>query len=292
MIGRQHRVERRAGRRLRQQRAHRRVGEQQLAAGVDDRDRVLQLLDRRLKVGHLPGHLRAIGRQLLADGVEERAELAELVLLVEVELDAELALAEASQAAADHVDRPEEELRQQRRDQHRHRQRAERGDQCGTQRLVEVLADQQRRHADARRSNLGVAEQQRAAELEVLPLARVDRAQLRQRRPLEQLAEVADRRQPLPFERPIGVRHGHAVDIGQRRVHHVLRVEARLEDRAQAGIGAQRGERLGAADHHLLGAVVDRVGQQLGTRPALVEADARQPRQVQHTQDDDDHDDD
>ena len=75
-------VERRAGRRRRQQRAHRRVREQQLAARVDDRDGVLEVLDRRLEVRHLAGHLRSIGRQLRADGVEERAELAELVVLI------------------------------------------------------------------------------------------------------------------------------------------------------------------------------------------------------------------
>ena len=45
--------------------------------------------DSRLR--HLPGHLRSIGRQLRADRVEEGAELAELVVLIQIEPDAELA---------------------------------------------------------------------------------------------------------------------------------------------------------------------------------------------------------
>ena len=48
------------------------------------------------------------------------AELAELVARRQVERDAELALAEARQAAADHVNRPQQQLRQQRRDEHGH----------------------------------------------------------------------------------------------------------------------------------------------------------------------------
>ena len=46
--------------------------------------------DCRLRL--LSGEQRSIGRQLLADGVEERAELAELVARRQVERDAELPL--------------------------------------------------------------------------------------------------------------------------------------------------------------------------------------------------------
>jgi hypothetical protein len=106
------------------------------------------------------------------------------------------------------------------------------------------------------------------------------------------VAEVAYRRQRLSFEQPVGVSDRHAVDVHERGIGHVLRVQARLEDRPQAGVAAQRRERIGAADHDLLRAVIDRVAEQLGARVALVEADLRQPRQVQHAQDDDDHDDD
>ena len=85
-----------AGRRARQQRAHRRVGEQQLAARVDDRDGVLEVLDGRFEVRHLPGDLRSVRRQLLADRVEEGAELAELVVLIQVQPHAEFAACRAA----------------------------------------------------------------------------------------------------------------------------------------------------------------------------------------------------
>src|SRR6185295_19490615 len=102
----------------------------------------------------------------------------------------------------------------------------------------QIVADQQRRDADADRSDFAIAEQQRLAVLEVLPLARVDRAQLRERRLREQLGEVAAGRQRLPFERAIAVQDGEAVDVDQRGVGDVLRVaEARLENRSEPGIG-------------------------------------------------------
>jgi hypothetical protein len=47
--------------------------------GLKRRDRILEMLDRRLQVGLLSGEQRAVRRQLLADGVEEITELAELV---------------------------------------------------------------------------------------------------------------------------------------------------------------------------------------------------------------------
>ena len=54
----------------RQRRLHRRVAEEQLARRVEQRHRVLEVLDRRLQVGLLSGELRAIGGQLLADGLK------------------------------------------------------------------------------------------------------------------------------------------------------------------------------------------------------------------------------
>ena len=80
--------------------------------GLTIADGVLEVLDGRLEVRHLTGHLRPVGRQLRADGVEERAELAELVVLLEIEPDAELAAAEPRQPAPDHVNRPQEQLRE------------------------------------------------------------------------------------------------------------------------------------------------------------------------------------
>ena len=292
MIRDQHRVERDAWSRIRQQRAHRGVREEQFLARIHDRDGVLQLLDRRFQVGHLSGHLRPIRRQLLADRVEERAELAELVFLIHVQLHAEFAFAQAGQPAANHVNRPQEELREQRRDQDRHSQRPQGRHNRRPQRLIQILPNQQRRHANPRRTNLRVAQEQRSAKLEVLPLARIDREQLRQRRLLQQLPEIADRRKRLHLERFVGVCHRDSAVVHQRCVHHVLGIQARLENRTQSRIRPQCRKRFGAADDHLLRAVIDRVGEQLGARAALVEADAREAREVQHAEHHDDRDDD
>ncbi len=102
------------------------------------------MLDRRLQVRLLPGEQRPVGRQLLADRVEERPELAELVVAIQVERDAELPLAEACQPAPDHVDRPQEQLREQPRDDDRDQQRRERDVEGRAQRRVELLAHQHR----------------------------------------------------------------------------------------------------------------------------------------------------
>ena len=52
------------------------------------------MFDRRLQVGLLPREQRAIRRELLADGVEERSELAEFVARRQIERDTELAFAQ------------------------------------------------------------------------------------------------------------------------------------------------------------------------------------------------------
>ena len=174
--------------------------------GVDDRHRVLELFDRRLEVRDLAGHLRSIGRQLFADGVEERAELAELVVLVEVQLHAELAAPQARQTAADHVNRPEQQLREQHRDQHRDGQRRQRRRERGPQRPFRSSPNQQRRHADADRSDLACRRAAAAAGTRgsVPGSSRSPAAATTTGAP----AACRDRRrrQRLPFERPIGVR--------------------------------------------------------------------------------------
>ncbi len=119
----------------------------------DDRDRVLEVLDRRLEVRHLAGHLRPVRRDLRAHGVEERAELAELVL-AEIELDAQLALSQPRQAAADDMNGPQQQLREERRPEDRHRQRDQRGERGRSERSIQIAPNQQRRHADANRPEL------------------------------------------------------------------------------------------------------------------------------------------
>src|SRR5204863_7259361 len=95
-------------------RLHCRIAEQQLARRVEERDGVLQMFDRGLQVRLLSREERAVRRQLLTDRVEERPEVPELVVLIEIERDAELAFAKPREPAADHVDWPEEQLREQR----------------------------------------------------------------------------------------------------------------------------------------------------------------------------------
>ena len=81
--------------------------------------------------------------------------------LIEVEPDAELAAAQPRQAAADDVNRPQQQLREQHRADDRHGQRDDGRHDARAERRVQILPDQQRRDADADRAEIGVAEQQR-----------------------------------------------------------------------------------------------------------------------------------
>ena len=172
VIARQQVVDRCADRDIWQERPHRRIGEQQQAAGVENRHGVLEMLDRELEIGDLSRHLGSIGGQLLADRVEEGAELAELVLLIQVQPHAEFAATESREAASDHMDRTQQQLRQQRRDQDGDGQRRERGRDGGAQREAQLIADEQRRDADPDRPELRIARRkhERLPELEILSL--------------------------------------------------------------------------------------------------------------------------
>ena len=288
MIGPDDALERSTGGCGRQQRAHRRVRKEHLAARADDGHGVFQMLDGRFQVRHLPGHLRPIGGQLRADRVEEVSQITELVVLIEIETDAELTLTEPRQAASNDVNRPEQQLRQQARHKHRDRQRREGGGSGGSERRVEVLPDQQRRNADAERRELGVAEQQRLLELQIAPLARVDGHQLRQRRTRKEPAQVAARRQRLTVESGIGVRDDEVVHVDDRRKRHVLGVETRGENRPQTGIGAQRLVRIGAFANHFPRPLIDGARDKVCPGLAFFEAHSSEPRKVQQAQHHDD----
>ena len=239
--------------------------------------------------------MRPIGRQLRADGIEKGAELAELVVLTEIEAHAQFAATEAREAAANDVNRSQQKLREEHRAHDRDGERDTGHHDGGAKRGVQILPDQQRRHPDANRSEIGVAEPQRLPEFEILSLPRVDRLQLRQRRSREQLGEVAARRQHLAFARRIGMRDGEAFDVHERGVGDVLRIEARFENRPEARILVQcvvRGGGVGVGAHHFLCAMKDGVRDQLRARAAVLEADARQTREVQKAQEDDDRADD
>ena len=84
------------------------------------------------------------------------------------------------------------------------------------------------------------------------------------------------------------MRDRQPVGVDDRGERDVVGVEARLEDRAQSGIGrAAPGMGSHAVADHLTRTMVNGVGQQFGARTALVEADLRQPRQVHQAQHDD-----
>src|SRR5688572_32705229 len=69
--------QRAADRISRKRRLHRRIAEEQLPRRIEQGDRVLEMFDRGLQVGFLAGEERTVGGELLADGVEEVAKLAE-----------------------------------------------------------------------------------------------------------------------------------------------------------------------------------------------------------------------
>ena len=104
----------RARRRIGQRRAHRGVGKHHLAVGVHHRHRVLEAIDHRFERRRLVPRreLRSHRRELGAQLIERRAQLAELVARRQIELDVELAVAEARQPALQHVHRPQRPLRE------------------------------------------------------------------------------------------------------------------------------------------------------------------------------------
>ena len=78
-----------------------------------------------------------------------------------------------------------------------------------------------------------------------------------------------------------------AVDVDDRRIRELLGVCARLENRPQAIVVAERGDGVLAAADDRLGAMEDRVGKQFAVGLALFEADAGELGEVVRTQDDD-----
>ena len=83
--------------------------------GRKQRHRVLEVIDDGLERRALAGQLRAIGGEPRGDGLEGIAEVAELRVARQIDVDVELAAAESREAAPDHVDRPEHDLREQHR---------------------------------------------------------------------------------------------------------------------------------------------------------------------------------
>ena len=166
------------------------------------------------------------------------------LLVVEIERRAEIAAAKARQAAADHVDRPQHDLRQQ------HATSAPRSSSAmpaasaaAPSDSFELAPHQQRRQADA-----DLAERLSPSAIGCvhsrLRLARVDGAQLREPRWRDQLVQLRPRRHGLA--RPASGSLGAMTDAGRiddRRVDDVLGVERRLERRLDVLADAQRRRR-------------------------------------------------
>src|SRR4030095_14558250 len=88
-----------------ERRLHRRIAEEQLTRRVEQSDRVLEMFNSGLQIGLLAGEERPVRGELLADGVEEVAKLAELVTRRQIEPNADLSFPESGQAAAQDVNR-------------------------------------------------------------------------------------------------------------------------------------------------------------------------------------------
>src|SRR4026207_2280417 len=140
------------------------------------------MFDGGLQIRFLPREQRAIGRELLTDGIEEVTEFAELVARGQIERDAELPSTETRQAASQDVDWSQQELRKNSRDEHRDGQRRGSREQRVVQQITKLASHQQRRDADADRSEILAATLQRLAHLERLAVAGEDHSKFVERR--------------------------------------------------------------------------------------------------------------
>ena len=155
------------------------------------------------------------------------------------------------------------------------------------QRRAKILPDEHRRDTDANRSEVRRAQPQRLQYLVCTTFLGVDRAQLSQGISGQQLVQVAAWREALSLTAGIGVRDDDPRCIEDGRIGDVLRVDARLENRAQAGIVAQRRIGIGLTADHLPRAMVDGIGQQIAARLALLETHAGEQGEIDHAQHDD-----
>ena len=167
---------------------HRRVREQQVAVGADERDGILEALADRLDRALL-GELGPIGRQPRRDRLERLAEIAQRRVRRQIHLDVELAASEAGEAAADHVDRPDDDLRHQHRQEHRHGDDSGGREQGLLERLLEIPLQEQRRHRQVNRADVGAVEDERRAHGVVAAELGANRLDLRDRPFLEQALE-------------------------------------------------------------------------------------------------------
>ncbi len=275
---------------LLEQRLHRRVGEDHLARGREERHRVLEVLHHRFEIGgRARQRLLAHRRQLRAHRFERAAEIAEL-LTGEIERYVQLAASEARQSALDHVDRPQHPLGEDDGDERGEDERREDAAADRTKRLPQLVLDEDHRHADADRPELLVARQQLLANLEGL-VGRYDGLQLIERTRIEQRRELRLLGDALPFLRLKAVRDRNAVDVDDRRIGDVgLERDGRRQDRADAAVVAQRLPQIRPRRGHDLSRALEHgVGQHLAAQVGLFETAADERRHMVGAEDGDDH---
>jgi hypothetical protein len=144
-------------------------------------------------------------------------------------------------------------------------------------------------YADPDGTELGVStEQQWLAHFEVPAFAGKERHQQRHRRPRQQRVQFSEDADRLPLESRVAVRDSDAMHVYDRGKRDVVRIEARLQDRSEAGIAPQRLVRIHTLLDDVPGPVRNRLHQKVGAGPALVQAHPGQPSQVHHAQRHDD----
>ena len=169
---------------LRQQRPHRRVGEDQLAAGEKSATASSRFSmtdsNRSPSAARRQRRWRAPPTSCALTASNELPRSREL-LPRQVEPDVELAASEPRQAALDDVNRPQHPLREQHRDQRRRSSSATTTvSAAAVERRPQLVAHQQRRHADADRRRTARRRPAAAGALRASLLG-VDRPQLRER---------------------------------------------------------------------------------------------------------------
>ena len=130
--------------------------------------------------------------------------------------------------------------------------------------------------------------EQRLAVFDVAPLLGVERDELGERGTRQLGRQIGFRRENLPLEGAIRVRHHDVVRVDDRGEGDVLGIQRRLENRTETGVAAKRRVRIDALDDHLTRAVIHRFGEHIGARLAFFQRHAPEPRQVQQAQHHDD----
>ena len=255
----------------RQRVLHRRIAEQQFARGVEQRNGVFEVLHGRLQVGLLSGQQGPIGRQLLADGVEEITQFSEFVTRRQIERDAELTFPKTRQTAAKDVNRPQEKLGKDSGNENGDRQGRGRRKGRVVQQIAKLPPHQEGGDPDSDRAEVLASPFERLSHLEGLSVSGEDHPQLVERRVLDDRLQIGALGQRPSCHRPVVVHDDGAARIDDRREADVVAVDARLENRVEARILAQRHIRIDVAGDDASRPVEDGLGEHLTAGQALLE---------------------